>query len=971
MKPEMDELVPVPDSLMHCFQLESYLRNMRSHISRRLNELQQSVNIVWDEVRRNATPCSDGHQLRSATSQPRNFPSRTQHDVEQTTPTPVLNRTSSALTSSACSLPQTDNRMLPTEQFSWDTSGTNVMSTFGREYGDDARDESALDSQTSVSERPGTKASTIAASEGSMDTAQVVDEMIKNAVDMLQNTSDMLRNNEEILKKAGEMPKSTEETLKMNEEVLKKDEEVLKQNVDVLTSYEETPRDKEEILKSGVEMLKCNVDMLKSNLSMLRHNADMLTNVEETLRGRDEVPNDDKKEEEESLVVEETPKQQKDDGDDVPKIHEERLTPEVGMIKYFHQDTDARRSSDGSLRSSEGIGKGRRAIKKDRSVVVGKRLCKGLKDLPVRIGAAHKQTVEFPQKDGSSLDMEGEGSGKVEEVPKETEEDEDEYEDDKEPKEVAFKETVDVLKVSEDVPEDKDDVKPATVEADITGEGAEETKQSEDIPKGNAREDSEEDKKTYPLREEVLEDAGNKGITVNDAVGGSKSLLEIDEERFRRNEEMHQKNEKLHQKNEEMQQKNEEMQRKNEDMLRRNEEILQRNEEMLRRNEELLKKKMRALKNREMRKATEIQKVIKAPRGDYKTTRLRQSPHPPRATSRLSSTGEIEGRVGREDPTMIFPSPPRARSVETAAILVDMRKMLREEIAVSLDEACSTITTKAREAAASVRQEILTELRDGCGEVSTPTYSVVRPGSTPKFAADEGERQQAFATESETMQQEFHSTQETALEKKLMEHIYDLQERLALYEAERTEFRNIIRVLVQAHTKNSGSPNAALDCTAASSGPEPPSFVTEVAAVDPRKLYKLKNEPISLSSQIPTLHHPLRCDRVSTGTETTLGSRLMRQKLQADTHDQQPWSQRGLGLSRAETGRGIQNNLRQGPSRVQGGLPKLKNNVVETETVRYNTSLDYTPSRYNRRQVESFPPLPYERTRPSGTHTGS
>ncbi|EAN81876.1 hypothetical protein, conserved, partial [Trypanosoma cruzi] len=173
------------------------------------------------------------------------------------------------------------------------------------------------------------------------------------------------------------------------------------------------------------------------------------------------------------------------------------------------------------------------------------------------------------------------------------------------------------------------------------------------------------------------------------------------------------------------------------------------------------------------------------------------------------------------------------------------------------------------------------------------------------------------------------------LEKRLLERMEDLEERMTIYEAERTEFRRILRSLVDVHRRgedvhNSDShrdrdaANNDRDDGATRRARALPNFVVLDEAIEPQRARECE----SLAAEEPRA--PRRA-RQRTDLTTSRASARVQEKNQSP-----------CGV--------VERKVEMGGKAV--GL-----------TANQEAYANYVTNELNRRVVESLPPLPYERGR--------
>ncbi|EKF26647.1 hypothetical protein MOQ_009652 [Trypanosoma cruzi marinkellei] len=173
------------------------------------------------------------------------------------------------------------------------------------------------------------------------------------------------------------------------------------------------------------------------------------------------------------------------------------------------------------------------------------------------------------------------------------------------------------------------------------------------------------------------------------------------------------------------------------------------------------------------------------------------------------------------------------------------------------------------------------------------------------------------------------------LEKRLLERIEDLEERMTIYEAERTEFRRILRSLVDVHRRGEdvhysdrhrdrGAANKGCDDGATRTARALPNFVVLDEAIEPQRARECE----SLAAEEPRA--PRRA-RQRTDLTTSRASAREQER------NQSPY---GVAEKRLEVG---------------GKAVGL--------TANQEAYANYVTNELNRRVVESLPPLPYERGR--------
>ncbi|PBJ76112.1 hypothetical protein BCY84_10228 [Trypanosoma cruzi cruzi] len=173
------------------------------------------------------------------------------------------------------------------------------------------------------------------------------------------------------------------------------------------------------------------------------------------------------------------------------------------------------------------------------------------------------------------------------------------------------------------------------------------------------------------------------------------------------------------------------------------------------------------------------------------------------------------------------------------------------------------------------------------------------------------------------------------LEKRLLERMEDLEERMTIYEAERTEFRRILRSLVDVHRRGEDVHNSDIhrDRDAANNGRDDgatrraralPNFVVLDEAIEPQRARECE----SLAAEEPRA--PRRA-RQRTDLTTSRASARVQEKNQSP-----------CGV--------VERKVEMGGKAV--GL-----------TANQEAYANYVTNELNRRVVESLPPLPYERGR--------
>ncbi|CCD14921.1 unnamed protein product [Trypanosoma congolense IL3000] len=313
-------------------------------------------------------------------------------------------------------------------------------------------------------------------------------------------------------------------------------------------------------------------------------------------------------------------------------------------------------------------------------------------------------------------------------------------------------------------------------------------------------------------------------------------------------------------------------------------------------------------------------------------------------------------------------------AVQMASAFSHLQRSLIEEVSGKLAEARSAMNAMAREEIAKIRQELFGETSPG---PSRPQSSFNREspasGIPPRFHVDRNSGRAKHGRTSPlssggrgpgvTTINMHQQAGDAAMEERLMSHINDLKEQLTLYEAERTEFRNIIRILVRerAMVRANASGATAPTPTAAQSY-DTPSFAT---AVNSQFLQKRPGDATLLGNQ---MH--VTIPSVPTSATSKAATKLHPQPGRQNSRRICPYeTQRGQGRQSRQPS-SLQNRAGSEGSAAyidaQQEADRLQRAAVyrqpqKNEVLTHTVPLDFAFSRQAMRSVESFPPLPYER----------
>ncbi|KAH9588937.1 hypothetical protein LSM04_005676 [Trypanosoma melophagium] len=313
-------------------------------------------------------------------------------------------------------------------------------------------------------------------------------------------------------------------------------------------------------------------------------------------------------------------------------------------------------------------------------------------------------------------------------------------------------------------------------------------------------------------------------------------------------------------------------------------------------------------------------------------------------------------------------------AMHSAPLFVEFRRLLLRDLADRLAEAKDQQSMALGNTMVTLREEMHREVcRNNNNNMnSNNTISITNSNDNNNNVAVSGEperrlkgidrnyvqRGELVATLKEkadnlTVSQKADEAYVQNLEKRFLERITNLEERLAIYEAERREFRRILRAVVDTQQRRDGNSGSCSAFTAAGlRSPVPsPSLLVLEEAVDPRRVRAIES-PASGEPQRVLCMPSGRMKKSSARTPSPLSTRHQEKRKQKDLQEQQQ-----------------QQHHQQQREKQQelvwdvGGEGLRSPQVAVGLTVNQEAYANYVTGELNRRAVEALPPLPYERNR--------
>ncbi|ORC87284.1 uncharacterized protein TM35_000232550 [Trypanosoma theileri] len=311
-------------------------------------------------------------------------------------------------------------------------------------------------------------------------------------------------------------------------------------------------------------------------------------------------------------------------------------------------------------------------------------------------------------------------------------------------------------------------------------------------------------------------------------------------------------------------------------------------------------------------------------------------------------------------------------AMHSAPLFVEFRRLLLRDLADRLAEAKDQQSMALGNTMVALREELHRDVcRNGNNNNNNNNNTVsITNSNTNNSVAVSGEaerrlkgidrnyvqRSELVATlrdkaDNLAVSQKADETYVQNLEKRFLERITNLEERLSIYEAERREFRRILRAVVDTQQRregNSGSCSAVAAAGLRSPVVSPNLLVLE-EAVDPRRVRA--GELLTSDEPQRALVTPSgRSKKCTTRSPSSPSTNHREKRKQRDLQEQQQQQQQ-------------QQEKQQEPVWDVGAEGLRSPQVAVGLTVNQEAYANYVTSELNRRAVEALPPLPYERNR--------
>ncbi|ESL09983.1 hypothetical protein TRSC58_02290 [Trypanosoma rangeli SC58] len=299
--------------------------------------------------------------------------------------------------------------------------------------------------------------------------------------------------------------------------------------------------------------------------------------------------------------------------------------------------------------------------------------------------------------------------------------------------------------------------------------------------------------------------------------------------------------------------------------------------------------------------------------------------------------------------------------LRSAPLLVEFRRVILRDMMDRLGEARDEQSMNLGNSIASLRDELRKEM-GCCSSIAAAGGAGAGGGGgngeverrLRTFDRNYMQRGEVVATLQDkadvvTVAQKVDKAYVSDLEKRLLERIADLEERLTIYEVERTEFRRILRSVVDVHrhgedVKSSNDRSIHRSRHAAGRGGDGgatqtpgilPNFVVVDEAIEPRHGREFQQSAVPEPRALR--RPPASRTKQSSDFESSPVS-VRQQQQQQQALQQQP------------------------PSGTADAAVDVERQLVGL-TVNQEAYANYVSRELNRRVVESLPPLPYERWR--------